>query len=166
MAKPQHGVPPPTTGPTAQRPSREVLRGDGRKNREEEDNPGIKRGAQTMAALRNQSFSCAHCAAGGMAARGPSRCGAGAAALLVAMGSEPPPAPLCLSCPLPGCTCVQNSAAHGSRTAGNHIGVPWAVISHLHACSCSKSRRGWIGCFQVRGCIQYRRKIPISPPSR
>lgn len=51
---------------------------------------------------------------------------------------------------------------HG-RPAGSHTGVPWAVTSHLHACSCAAAGRGCVGCFQVRGCSQHKRKIPISP---
>lgn len=47
---------------------------------------------------------------------------------------------------------------HG-QPAGSHTGVPWAVTSHLHACSCAAAGRGCAGCFQVRGCT--RGKFPF-----
>lgn len=48
----------------------------------------------------------------------------------------------------------------GGRTAGNHIGVSCAVISHLHACS--GAAPGEAGpAFQVRGCMQTGGKFPF-----
>lgn len=169
MAKPQHGVPPPPPQPQVPQlrdQAGRCCKGMGGRNRRKKLAQELREVHKRQLLSGIRAFHVAAVQAGGMAAGGPSRCGGGVAALPVAMGSVPPPAPPCPHPrPLPGCTCDRDSTAHGSRTAGNHIGVLWAVISHLHACSCFKSGRSWIGCFQVRGCIQYRRKIPISPPS-
>lgn len=78
--------------------------------------------------------------------------------------------PACTSLPAPpssprtasaiGAAPSQPVRPSGGRTAGNHIGVSWAVISHLLACACSAPRRLGRG-FQVRGCIQHRGKFPF-----